>query len=352
VKKSKSNIPSAEATGAADTWLEDETGWDNEAPADKSKTLIFKVPEPWGADSWAIPREFTTGALFSAQKRGRRFVVNEKINTNDNVILHATGESLLQYDLDVFANIAHQGRAGQSISFRVRDFIVALRGAGKGPRKGIEQRGPIDSVGGASAVSALKSIARMSMFDISLVVMKRKAVDYSYEGRLIDTATVVIDGTTLTVNDEIATRRDLSDLVVNITLNPQMAVLFEKGRRVYLNPKKRSSFSKSPLVLWLYAFIRSHGTPFDLPLEYYLEKCGSSSKSAEFRRMMTIARKRLQKGKVVYSSRMVKGKLHFEILKPVTTKRAAKAVSPAATTSTACAITKAVDELPARSRMD
>jgi len=317
VDKSKTEHDQTSAICAPDTWLQDAADWiDADNAAKTAVAACFKVAEPWGPDSWAIPREFATGALFSAQKRGRTFLVNEKINTNDNVVLHGTGESLLQYDLDVFACIVHQGRAGDPISFRLRDFIVDLRGAGKGPRSGADQSRPTDSVGGASVVSALNSIARMADFEIALTVNKNGDFDYSYNGRLIDAATVVIEGVPVSINDETARLKGLSDLVVSITLNPEMAVLFEKRRRVYLNPKTRSGFSKSPLVLWLYAFLRSHRNPFDLPLEYFLEKCGSASKKAEFNRMMGIARKRLRKGKVIYSSKMVKGKLHFQMEPP------------------------------------
>jgi hypothetical protein len=331
VDKSKTDNDQAPAISAPDTWLEDAAAWSNEGAASTSTAAPrFKVAEPWGADSWAIPREFATGALFSAQKRGRTFLINEKINTNDNVVLHGTGESLLQYDLDVFACIVHQGRDGDPISFRLRDFIVDLRGAGKGPRSGADQARPTDSVGGASVVAALNSIARLTDFEIALTVKKNGAVDYSYVGRLVDTSTVVIDGISVAINDETARLKGLSDLVVSITLNPEMAVLFEKRRRVYLNRKTRSSFSKSPLVLWLYAFLRSHRNPFDLPLEYFLEKCGSASKKAEFSRMMTVARKRLRKGKVIYSSKMVKGKLHFQMQPtPPKPKSASKHVEPA-----------------------
>jgi hypothetical protein len=46
--------------------------------------------------------------------------------------------------------------------------------------------------------------------------------------------------------------------------------------------------------------------------------------------MMTVARKRLSQSKAIYSSRMVKGRLHFDMQKPLVTKKAARAAAKAA----------------------
>ena len=305
--------------------------------------LTFKVDEPWDQWGWAQPTEFLTCPLYSAQKRDRTLLIQERLNTNTNVHLVVTGESLFQYDGDVFALTVHKGRAGAPVTFRLRDFVVELRGAGKvkmGSRikkkslrvDAVEETPilpaalptsrrkarPVDAVGGTAILPAVQSIARLTGFMLDFLVKDEDTgeVEYGYSGCLFDAATVLIDGEQVPVNDDIARRPDVSQLIFSITLNPALSVLFEKNRRTYLNPAMRGAFSTSPLVLWLYGFLRARSSPWDLPLSYYREKSGATSKPGEFRRLMKVARKRLKQAKIIYSSRMVEGRLHFDMKKP------------------------------------
>jgi hypothetical protein len=102
-----------------------------QSPASESspalqRDALFMSPFVWHAWGRAAPKEWLTGAMFAAQKRDRVFMVNEKLVTNKNVSIVATGESLFQYDLDVFMLVAHQGRKGDRISFCIRDFVRDL----------------------------------------------------------------------------------------------------------------------------------------------------------------------------------------------------------------------------------
>ena len=281
--------------------------------------LTFKVDEPWDQWGWAQPTEFLTCPLYSAQKRDRTLLIQERLNTNTNVHLVVTGESLFQYDGDVFALTVHKGRAGAPVTFRLRDFVVELRGAGKvkmGSR--IKKKSlRVDAVEETPILPAVQSIARLTGFMLDFLVKDEDTgeVEYGYSGCLFDAATVLIDGEQVPVNDDIARRPDVSQLIFSITLNPALSVLFEKNRRTYLNPAMRGAFSTSPLVLWLYGFLRARSSPWDLPLSYYREKSGATSKPGEFRRLMKVARKRLKQAKIIYSSRMVEGRLHFDMKK-------------------------------------
>ena len=279
----------------------------------------FTDHDPHGAWRWAMPKEFLTGALWRAQKRGREFLTHEVITTNGNVRLIGTGESVLQYDGDVFMLVAHKGRNGSPISFRLRDFVVELRGEGKGKktRGSPPTRRPIDSVGGASLVSVLQSIIRLTGFHVNLNVTNRAgSFEYGYNGNLIDEAAIYFNGVRTPLNDDLAARPDISEMVLHVTLNPNMSSLFEKKRCVFFIPSMRRRFSASPLTLWLYGFVRANSKPFDLPLSYFREKSGSTSEPAEFSRLMTRARKRLRAAKLIYSSRMDRGRLHFVMKKP------------------------------------
>jgi hypothetical protein len=279
----------------------------------------FTGHDPSGAWRWAMPKEFLTGALWRAQKRGREFIVSEVITTNTNVRLIGTGECVFQYDGDVFMLIAHKGRNGDSISFRLRDFVVELRGEGKGKkaRGSVATGRPIDSVGGASLVSVLQSIIRLTGFHVNLSVEnKAGSFEYGYIGNLIDEAAIFVDGVRTPLNDDLAARPDISDMVLHVAINPKMSSLFEKKRCVFFIPSMRRKFSTSPLTLWLYGFVRANSKPFDLPLSYFREKSGSISEPAEFSRLMTQARKRLRAAKLIYSSRMDEGRLHFVMKKP------------------------------------
>jgi hypothetical protein len=311
---------------------------DWEGPADEFlsaptavPTFMFRGHDPKGAWRWAAPKEFLTGALLRAQKRGREFLINEAIPTNSNVRLVVTGESLFQYDGCVFMLVAHEGRNGDPISFRIRDFVVELRGEGKGKKtRGAAPAGrPIDSVGGASLVSVLQSIIRLTGFHVDLSVYdKAGSLEYGYRGNLIDEATISIDGVRTPLNDDLAARPDISEMVLHVTLNPKMSSLFEKTRCVFFIPSMRRKFSTSPLTLWLYGFVRANSQPFDLPLSYFREKSGSTSEPAEFSRLMTQARKRLRAAKVIYSSRMDEGRLHFVRKKPVKPPKTAASKDP------------------------
>jgi hypothetical protein len=305
--------------------------------------LTFRVDEPWDQWGWAQPTEFLVCSLYSAQKRDRTLLIQERLNTNTNVHLVVTGESLFQYDGDVFALAVHKGRAGDPVTFRLRDFVVELRGAGKvkmGSRKrkkalpadAVENTAilpavqpssrrksrPIDSVGGTAILPAVQSIARLTGFMVDFQVKDDDTgeIAYGYSGCLFDAATVLIDGEQVPVNDDIARRPDVSRLIFTVILNPTLSVLFQKTRRTYLNPALRGAFCTSPLVAWLYGFLRARSSPWDLPLSYYREKSGATSKPGEFTRLMKVARKRLRQAKIIYSSRMVEGRLHFDTKKP------------------------------------
>jgi hypothetical protein len=281
----------------------------------------FRAPIPW--DQWgrAVPKEFLLCSLFTAQKRDRLLMLKETITTNSNVSMVVTGVSLFQYDLDVFLLTVHHGRHGDSIRFSIRDFVGDLhqkpQRRKKKPRKlGMPARA-INSVGGKSMLSALESIMRLADFTIDLRVNNREGTfEYEYCGRLIDTATMTIDGVDVPLNDDIANHPGLSDAVVEVTLDPTLAVLFEKGRYTFIAPSARCRLGSSPLALWLYGFVTAVGAPFDLPLSYYKRASGTSSKPGEFKRLMVAARKRLRQEKIVYSSRMVKGRLRFCMERP------------------------------------
>jgi hypothetical protein len=281
----------------------------------------FRAPVPWDAWGLAGPKEFFTSALFAAQKRDRLLMVKETIATNSNVSMVVTGDSLFQYDLGVFLHTVHHGRNGESIRFGIRDFVGDLhqkpQRRKKRPRKLGTQARAINSVGGKSVLSALESIMRLADFTIDLRVNNREGTfEYGYCGRLIDKATMTIDGVDVPLNDNMANHPGLSDAVVEVTLDPKLAVLFEKGRYTFIAPSALCGLGSSPLALWLYGFVTAVSAPFDLPLSYYKRASGASSKPGEFKRLMIAARKRLRQEKIVYSSRMVKGRLRFCMEKP------------------------------------
>ena len=281
----------------------------------------FRAPIPW--DKWgrAAPKEFLTSPLFTAQKRDRVLMLKETIATNSNVSMVATGVSLFQYDLDVFLLTVHHGRYGDSIRFSIREFVGDLHQKPQRRKRRLRKPGTqarsINSVGGKSMLSALESIMRLADFAIDLCVNNREAkFEYGYSGRLIDKATMTIGGVDVPLNDDIANHPGLSDAVVEVTLDPTLAVLFEQGRYTFIAPSTRCSLGSSPLALWLYGFVTAVGAPFDLPLPYYKRASGASGKPGEFKRLMVAARKRLRQEKIVYSSRMVKGRLRFCMEKP------------------------------------
>ncbi len=330
-------------------------------------------PFIWHAWGRAVPKEWLTNAMFAAQKRDRVFMVNKKLVTNKNVSIVATGESLFQYDLDVFMLVVHQGRKGDRISFCIRDFVRDLHEkpqhrkrrakrkqseptedttapgapvpAGSvaaeqsltesdatrpAPKPGKKAR-PINSVGGKSIISALQSILRLQGFSIEMRVDRGGSFDYGYSGHLIDAAALTINGVSLPLDDHAALRDGLADAVVDITLDPKMATLFEEERLTFISPSVRCKLGASPLALWLYGFVEAVGKPFDLPLAYYKSHSGSSSKPGEFKRLMLKARDRVRRAKQIQSSRMTKGRLRFcvkadDAPKPKTSTKRRKAI--------------------------
>jgi hypothetical protein len=345
--------PRAVANEDVDTWDEIPDEMLSSSSSAPPQHFMFSGHDPGGAWRWACPKEFLTGALWRAQKRGRELLLGETITTNKNVVLIGTGESLFQYDNDVFMLVAHKGRNGGPISFRVRDFIVELRGEGKGKKtRGHAAAGrPIDSVGGASAVSALRSIVRLANFHVNLSVKdKMGSFAYGYIGKLIDEATISLDGQHMPLNDAMTTRSGVSEMVLHITLNPAMSALFEKKRCVFFIPSMRRKFSASPLALWMYGFVRANSRPIDLPLSYFREKSGSSSSPGEFRRLMKAARKRLRTSKLIYSSRMDQGRLHFVMKKPVRPDKGASSINPSVRRSDSRASAGEADDNPVDAR--
>jgi hypothetical protein len=280
---------------------------------------LFMSPFIWHAWGRAVPKEWLTGEMFAAQKRDRVLMISKKLITNSNVSIVATGESLFQYDVDVFMLVAHQGRKGEKISFRIRDFVQDLhekpqRRKRRAPEPGTKARS-VNSVGGKSIISALESIMRLQGFSIEMRVDRGGSFDYGYSGRLIDEAALTINGMIVPLNDEAMLRGQLADAVVDVTLDSKLATLFEKDRLTFISPSVRCKLGTSPLALWLYAFVEAVGRPFDLPLAYYLSHSGSSSRPGEFKRLMTNARNRVRHAKQIHSSRIAKGRLRIWVKK-------------------------------------
>jgi hypothetical protein len=115
------------------------------------------------------------------------------------------------------------------------------------------------STGGRSEACVLESLERLNRFEIDLTVRKPDGrIAYSFKGRLIDKLAWQ------TVPGDAAP----SSRVLEVTIDPKMAVLFERNRFTYQDPKARCRRGNSPLALWLYGFLKSHRLRFSLSLTY------------------------------------------------------------------------------------
>ena len=89
--------------------------------------------------------------------------------------------------------------------------------------------------------------------------------------------------------------RGTGDTALRLWLDPRIAALFGRAAYTRLNWQQRRQIGlKSPLALWLHAFLSTHETPFPISVNKYHELSGSRSRNlADYRLRLRVALGRL-----------------------------------------------------------
>jgi hypothetical protein len=275
------------------------------AQGERRETL--RVDPRVSASALITPRELSLCDLWAARKRGRRALDKQVMATNKNTRLIVSGVSLCQFDHGVFMEVVRMSRALSPARGSVRAFVARLRPApsftAERRRERSPRRRPVQSSGSCSVDCVAAALERLNGCHIDLTVFKPDldTVLYSFAGRLIDK---------LTFSNE------RGALTFAASLDPAMSVLFEPKRFTYQDPKARSRFGHSPLALWLYGFVECHDLRMAYDVRYLHRISGSKSSDSEFPRLLRAAAAKLEKAKILYTSRIENGKLSMYRKKP------------------------------------
>jgi len=221
----------------------------------------FKVESPWQENERAAPSEFLRSALFSPNRRANRLIVGDQLATNKRRTIIVWGDSLTQFDLDLWMACVHLARFGNPVRVTVPQLLkLACR-----------------SPGGTSEDRVHESLSLLGCFQLKLTVDPKPTKDgvcdsrcgYGYSGNLIEHLSWERNGG----------RRD----IVNVVLKPSLAKLFRRDRRTLIPAITRSQLGDRPLAQWMYAFFRTHRVVLPLPVPYYHRLSGASSSLSDFR---------------------------------------------------------------------
>jgi hypothetical protein len=255
----------------------------------------FAVESPWHETDRAAPSEFLRSELFSPNRRANQLLLNERLATNKSTDLIIWGDSLTQFDLDLWMACVHLARLGDPIRVTVPQL---LKVAGR-------------SSGGSADTRVRESLQLLSCFVARLIVRAKPRTSgislpnaaYTFSGRLIEH----IWWRPSTGRWEFA----------NIELHPNLAELFRPQRRTHISARVRSQLGDKPLAQWMYAFLRTHRTVFPLPLAYYQKLSGAGNSLSDFRSRVKKALTVLSEGAVIHSASLRKDRLFVQRNKPV-----------------------------------
>jgi hypothetical protein len=221
----------------------------------------FTVESPWHETDRAAPSELLRSAFFSPNRRANKLVLGERLATNKPTELIVWGDSLTQFDLDLWMACVHLARFGNPVRVTVPQL---LKVAGRSP-------------GGTVDTRVRESLELLAGFSVRLIVNAKKRTSgmsvpnaaYAFSGHLMEHLRW----------ERGAGRWDFA----NIVLHPNLAELFRPQRRTHIQARVRSQLGDRPLAQWMYAFLQTHRTVFPLPLSYYYKLSGAGSSLPDFR---------------------------------------------------------------------
>ena len=231
-----------------------------EATEPRGPAKVIQLPL-WPEAKRGTPNAVLRAALFAAiQGKGRRYMREELIATQQDVEIRYTGAQLDQADLDVWEQTLHLARQhplGTQCYFTAHGFLKALgRSTGKQNHKWLKS-----------------ALVRLAGAVVEITAGRR-----TYFGTLIEHG----------VRDE-----DTGRYVVEI--NPKLAAFYGRTQWTQIDWEQRQQLRGKPLALWLHGFYASHAAPYPLRVAYLHKLSGSqTNRLRRFKESLTQALSDLQ----------------------------------------------------------
>jgi hypothetical protein len=221
----------------------------------RESAKVYQFPI-WPEPDRGIPNEFSRSALFAAiQPKGRTYLDNEQIASQEGYTITYTGQRLDQTHLDVFEGLMHIARGiheGNKIRFSAHSFLKLIgRDTGNAQHKWL-----------------LKAMNHLTATSVQIKRGNAKV----FWGSLLPKG---------------YGRPDSGDYEVEITR--ELIQLFDRGF-TQIDWEQRRLLRRKPLAQWLQIYYSSHAKPYPVTVSFLHDKAGSSTKSLrKFRQLMKAA---------------------------------------------------------------
>jgi hypothetical protein len=199
----------------------------------------------WPEAVRGVPNCALRSALFavSSKNEKRQYCERLKIPAPEGLDIIFTGVRLDQGDLTVLEELLHFARE-ESLGMRFRISASRLLRA-------------LGQTDGGNNISLLnRRLSRMKATGIDINLGKIR-----YEGSLID---------------EVFRAQNNKEFI--ITLNPNLARLFEADQYTQISVLIRNELTGKPLAQWLHGYYSSHARPYPITVEKLQLFCGSKAK--------------------------------------------------------------------------
>jgi hypothetical protein len=212
------------------------------AKQDGAKVYQFPI---WPEPDRGIPNEFSRSALFAAiQAKGRSYLDNQQIASQEGYTITYTGQRLDQTHLDVFEGLMHIARGiheGNKIRFSAHSFLKLIgRDTGNAQHKWL-----------------LRTLNHLTATSIQIKHGDKKV----FWGSLLPKG---------------YGRPESGDYEVEITR--ELIQLFDRGF-TQVDWEQRRLLRRKPLAQWLQIYFSSHAKPHPVTISFLHEKTGSTTKS-------------------------------------------------------------------------
>jgi hypothetical protein len=226
----------------------------------RESAKIYQLPM-WREPERGVPNEFSRSALFAAiQAKGRSYLDNEQIASQQGYTISYTGRRLDQTHLDVFEGIMHIARGtheGNVIRFSAYKLLKLIgRDTGSSQHKWLYR---------------------------TLNHLTATSVSICKDGQAVFWGSLLPKG---------CGKLNSGEYAVEITRD--LIQLFDRGF-THIDWEQRRRLRRKPLAQWLQLYYSSHARPYPVTVEFLHEKSGSSTKCMrKFRQSLRAALTEIQ----------------------------------------------------------
>ena len=239
---------------------------------EREAAKIYQLPF-WPEPTRGVPNELIRSALFAAiQGKGRTYLDDAVIASQDGFSIKFTGQRLDQSHLDVFEGVMHIARGvheGNRIRFSAHRMLKLIgRNTGKSDHEWL-----------------LRTLKHLTATAVEIRDGRSRRL---FWGSLLPQG---------------AADEETMDYIVEV--NRDLAKLFDRGF-TQVDWEQRRQLRRKPLAQWLHLYYSSHARPYPVSVTWIHEKSGSQTASIRsFRQNLKAALDEIQAVGVIQSWSLV-----------------------------------------------